>query len=255
MHIRTVALRQERAQNRFVGEESGVHSKRLRRLLPEYSASSAPSTASGDEPEKKDAPDTPKDQGKDVSPGAGDRRGDGGNGNGTRGGLFDSEHFWRWFALIALVLVSAFLFLTLALGAIARRGPLASTGSKVDEARSDEISASATTRRAQASSEAIRAAAALASTLGAELGTSTATTAAEGTQIVHDFLNKVGFPLTEKGISRLASTLWKRFAVPKPPPLPAPVQPTQRFQTIKLTVVMRDQRPLVRVIRVPADDP
>ena len=76
----------------------------------------------------------------------------------------------------------------------------------------------------------------------------------------------------------MAGTLWDRFAVAKPPSLPievvAPPQrlrievvrvpsptpflidglaPQRRYQTIKLTVVVRDRRPRVQIIRVPID--
>jgi hypothetical protein len=143
-----------------------------------------------------------------------------------------------------------------------------------------------TTERVQAASAAIRAAAGIASAL-APLATTTPKAAAEeGPKILEDFLREVGFPLTKAGVSRLAGTLWNRFAVPHPPPLPPETgqsqrsqplkltvllrdrgspflvgdvpplfifRPRTRYQTIKLTVLVRDRRPRVQIIRVPVD--
>jgi hypothetical protein len=146
--------------------------------------------------------------------------------------------------------------------------------------------ASGTTERVQAASAAIRGAAAIASALAPLVTTTPKAAAREGPKILEDFLHEVGFPLTKAGASRLAGTLWKRFAVPHPPPLPPeagqaqrsqPVKltvilrdarsrlllgdvpplfvfrPRARSQTIKLTVVVRDRRPRVQIIRVPVD--
>jgi hypothetical protein len=137
--------------------------------------------------------------------------------------------------------------------------------------------AKGTTERLRAASAALRAAASFASLL-APLGAATAAQAAEGRHLLNDFLNRVGFPLAKDGISRLAGTLWDRYAVAKPPPLPevvvvppqrlviqllgAPytppffingVAPLQPYQTIKLTVLVRDRRPRVEIVRVPVD--
>lgn len=184
----------------------------------------------------------------------------GGNGSGREPDSASPREprfsFWQRFALLALLLAAVFLFTALALSAF-DRGPFAPTAARtgVAQERQRELAAEATTRRAQASSAAIRAAADLASTL-APLGASATTTAREGTGIVHDFLKQVGFPLTEKGISKLASTLWNRFAVHEPPPIPAPIfidgVSPERERTIKVIIVLRDHR-RVQVIRVPDD--
>jgi hypothetical protein len=131
------------------------------------------------------------------------------------------------------------------------------------------------TERVQAGRSALHEAAGLASAL-APLGATTAAQAAEGKQLLEDFLQGVGFPLAKAGISRVASSIWDRFAVAKPPPLPeelvVPPQrlrieivrvrtptffdglaPQRRYQTIKLTVIVRDRRPRVQIIRVPID--
>jgi hypothetical protein len=70
----------------------------------------------------------------------------------------------------------------------------------------------------------------------------------QGPQILHDFLQQVGFPLTEKGISGISRTLWNRFAVDKPPRLPAETGETPASQPINLTVVLRDRRSPIQVV-------
>jgi hypothetical protein len=170
----------------------------------------------------------------------------------------------------------------------AKTGPRGATGAKGTTGATGATGANGTaTDRVRSATEAIRAAASLATLLASlEKGTSPAVAAKEGTKVLESFLHEVGYPLAKNGISKLAGTLWKRFARPHPPPLPpgagqarpikltvvlrdrrSPlqlVQPPnipplfvfgsrQRYQTIKLTVVVRDRRPRVRIIRVPDD--
>jgi hypothetical protein len=107
--------------------------------------------------------------------------------------------------------------------------------------------AKGTSARVQAASEAIRAAASLATTL-APLAT---TLPSEGPKILEEFLMQVGFPLAKDGISRVASTLWTRFADRDPPRLPTAAGGQQATQPINLTVVLRDARSPSQIVRIP----
>jgi hypothetical protein len=108
--------------------------------------------------------------------------------------------------------------------------------------------AKGTAQKAAAASEALRAAANLATTLVGLGASGPASVTDQGPQILHDFLQQVGFPLTEKGISGISRTLWNRFAVDKPPRLPAETGETPASQPINLTVVLRDRRSPIQVV-------
>jgi hypothetical protein len=107
--------------------------------------------------------------------------------------------------------------------------------------------AKGTRQRAEAAAEAIRAAASLATTL-ASVGGGAPGAAEQGPELVGDFLRQVGFPLTEKGISAVSSTLWHRFAVKDPPRLPSGAPGSTGTQPINLTVVLRDGRSPLQVV-------
>jgi hypothetical protein len=139
--------------------------------------------------------------------------------------------------------------------------PSGGSGGQAEEEGNGEDSDSAaapakgTVERVQAMTEAIRAAASLASTLGALEG-AVPVTPGDGKELLQDFLREVGFPLAQQNLSRLTDTLWDRFAGPDPPPLPPVLgQPRQRPQPITLTVHLRDHRSPVKIVQTLAPQP
>jgi hypothetical protein len=150
---------------------------------------------------------------------------------------------WPLFAYITAVVA------LISLGALLYGAFAAGRESKLATPRPETAKGAATSQRSRGTADALAAAANLASTLGKTAGTTTAV----GEETLRDFLRQVGFPLTEKGVSGLASALWKRYGLgkSKSPPLPTSAGESE---TTNVVLVLRDVGGRLRVIRVPTGE-
>jgi hypothetical protein len=155
--------------------------------------------------------------------------------------------FWRWLALSGVALVALFFLVALVFSWWAR-GPFAASAQhnalsapttlRVIQVPAPTTQPERTSARIQATSSAVRAAAALASALAG-----TAITSTQATRDIASVLENAGIPLARSAITTVAGAIWKKWGLKtNPPPLPPVVQPLSASTAdTHVTVFIRGQ--------------